>query len=117
MRMVDGYEVGTVVMNTADGKYKGQEGKIMAITKKCYKVFLFSDKKEHCFWKGNVVEVLLEVANSERVPGRKARRKDERRCETDTLVMAFHKGLPTTASVTESEFDELVGLLKEFFLE
>ena len=116
--MTEEYEIGTVVMNTAKGSYSGKQGKIVGKTKRCYRVFLFSDKKEHLFRMEHVVEVVPEETESERVVGRKVRRTvEERRCDTDTLVMAFHKGLPTTATVSEAEFDELVVLLKMFFLE
>ena len=112
-----GYAVGTVVMNNSkSGRYKGMTGRIVKINPKTYTVFLFSDKKEHNFPQDKVVEVLPEEA-SDRAPGRKSRHVDEKTCDSDKLVMAFHKGLPNSPHVTESEFDELVGLLKEFFLD
>ena len=102
-----------------NGRYKGQQGKVVKETEKALKLLMFSDRIERWFQMKYLCEVVPDedVPCKQRVPGKKAKREEqhERVCEVDDLVMSFHKGLPSKLRVTEKELAALfLDLMKLF---
>ena len=95
--MTGGHKVGTVVRNTANGKYNGEEGRVEVVTKKMYKVVLFADEKGHWFRRGNVARAypLREDIRSEEDTRLEGTMPEEARSEGTMPEEALLSVLPT----------------------
>ena len=102
-----------------NGRFKGQQGKVIKATDKAIKLLMFVDRKERWFQPKYLQEVVPDDAPSscQRAPGKKAKREhnDQPTCDVDMLVMAFHKGLPAKSKVTDDELLSLVANLTKLF--
>ena len=112
--------IGKVMENTSkNGRFKGQQGKVVKQTDKALCLLMFSDRVERWFQLKYLTEVVPDDAFSSgtRTAGKKAKRDEpnERYCEVDEIVMAFHRGLPAKSRVTENELIELVSDLMRLF--